>query len=181
MSEEQEKIYYSSNNRMNHGVLHEEDARNWYTSTTGYKIKSSVFGVYKKDHRLGAEHDGFVCDQFGNELDGIIEIKCPFNMYESIKVYINNNNINKNNSDYVAHISESHYDQMQMEMVIFNKEWCDYIVYALSDNKVYMTRVFRNKEHWRIMYEKIIIFLDAKLIPVLKEIESEYPYKPSTN
>ena len=175
-----EKITQEGLNRINHGILHEKDARNWYICATGYNIKQSIFGVYKKDYRLGAEHDGFVYDQSNNELDGIIEIKCPLNMYSSIKNYCNNSDIENFNDD-VSHIPESHYDQIQMEMEIFNKNWCDYIVYALLDNKVYMKRIFRNRKHWNIMYEKIIIFLNAKLNVLLKEIESPYPYNPYIN
>lgn len=175
-----EDMTQESRDRINHGIEHEQDARNWYTSATGYTIKPSIFGVYKKDYRLGAEHDGFVCDKDGNELDGIIEIKCPLKMYESIKTFLNGNNtIESDNSAPPSHITESHYDQMQMEMEIFNKSWCDYIVFCLNENKVYLTRVFRNKKHWNIMYEKIQIFLDAKLSPLLKEIQSDYPYNPA--
>ena len=160
--------------RINYGKEHEKDAREWYCSQTGYSIKKSVFAVYKKDYRLGAEHDGFVCSKDGTELDGIIEIKCPMKVYESLINHINRGAP----GDEISFISESHYDQMQMEMEIFNKSWCDYIIYCIPENFVYTKRVYRDLYYWKVMYEKIIMFIDAKLSPILKEMQSDYPYNP---
>ena len=167
--------------RVNYGKDHEKDAREWYILSTGNIVKSPYFAVPKFDYRLGAEHDGFIYDKDGNELDGILEIKCPMEIYEPLL------NITRpflrlsgeKDNDY-SHISESHYDQMQMEMEIFDKSWCDYVVYCIPKNFVFLERVYRNKEYWNILYEKIRIFIDAKLTPLLNEIGSEYPYNPKT-
>src|SRR5947209_4587251 len=37
-------------------------------------------------------------------------------------------------SDNLAHIYTSHYDQMQAQMGIFERKWCDYIVVSYSEN-----------------------------------------------
>lgn len=182
-----EELTVESKERINHGLLYENSARIWYENVTGYKVKPPYFAVYKKDHFLGAEHDGFVytggtrgtggAERIGGtgetECDGIIEIKCPLKMYESIVNY------NKQEKSDYHHIPESHYDQMQMEMEIFNKNWCDYIVFCISENKVHLERVFRDTYHWKVMYEKIEIFVNSRLKPFLLEIASDYPYNPS--
>ena len=159
--------------KINYGILHENDAREWYKKVTGNMILPSFFGVYKINNYLGAEHDGFVADNERNELDGIIEIKCPMQMYPKLDNYKPSENIN------YSHISESHFDQMQMEMEIFDKSWCDYIVFCIPENKVHLERVYRDRYHWTVMYEKIEIFVNGKLKPLLKEIGSDYPLNPN--
>lgn len=168
-----EQFTQESIDRMNHGIKYEDTARKWYTSVTGNTIIPSYFAVPKSDYRLGAEHDGFV-----DNSDGIIEIKCPAKMYQSI---INKQNAQKicNEELNYSHIPESHYDQMQMELEIFDKNWCDYIVYSTSENIVHLERVYRNNYHWKVMYEKIEIFINSKLKPLLIELESDYPYNPA--
>ena len=163
--------------KINYGKDHEGDARNWYTSVTKNIVKNPCFVVPKFDYRLGAEHDGFVYDENGNELDGIIEIKCPMEIYKPLLNSLPLSTQVEEGPDY-SHINESHYDQMQMEMEIFDKSWCDYIVYCKPMNFVHLERVYRNKEYWNILYEKIKIFIDAKLAPLLNEIGSNYPLNP---
>ena len=59
-----------------------------------------------------------------------------------------------------SHILESHYCQMQGCMAITEKDWCDYIVYATGDNKVYVERIYRDTLYWnQFLYPRICQFL----------------------
>ena len=172
--------------KIDYGILHEKDARQWYMIKTGYQIKQPGFAVPKFDLRLGGESDGLVYDKNDNELDGIIEIKCPTVMYEPIKEHLKKNNNLTKIEDYTynnnyKHIWKSHYTQMQMEMAIYDKNWCDYIVYCIPENFVFLERVYRNKQYWDELYEKVKTFIDYKLTPILEEINSKYPFLPGNN
>lgn len=168
--EQKEKVEY--------GLIHEQEAKDWYTKVTGNIVKSPYFAVPKFDYRIGAEHDGFIYDSQGNELDGILEVKCPKEMYKQL-IDPPKESIEHNMMFNYSHISRNYYDQMQMEMKIFNKNWCDYLVYCIPQNKVHLERVYRNDKYWDIMYEKICIFINAKVNPLLKEVNSMYPLDPA--
>ena len=118
--------------------------------------------------------DGVVYDIYGNEI-GLIEIKCPQKFYKPLKEYLADEKPYTENYD---HIWRTHYAQMQMGMAIFNKEWCDYIVYCLPENYVFLERVPRNRKYWESLYSEVKIFITEILDPVLKSQGSKYPLLP---
>lgn len=163
-----------------YGIIHENDARDWYIKYSSkinpIKIKEVGFAVPKFDLRIGMSPDGIVCDQSGKEI-GLIEIKCPKKMYKPILTHLNKggNVPNKGRPDYIW---KSHYDQMQMGMAVFDKEWCDYIVYCIPENFVFVERVYRDTGYWNTLHNKVDEFIKEKLQPILNEIGSEYPLLP---
>jgi len=129
--------------RMNYGVLHEDDARKYYEDRYNVKVNDCGFAIPTWDDRLGGSPDGLV----GN--DGIIEIKCPQKMY--IPLYKEWER-REHDENYVCtnfdHIWKSHYYQMQAYMIILERNWCDYIVYCIPEDKCFIERVPVDKKLW---------------------------------
>lgn len=149
---------------MQHGVVTEEPARNWYMKEYNVEVKEVGLAIPKWDFRIGGSVDGDILNS-----DGIIEIKCPLTMYRPLQIHtdkIKRGWIPPN--FYHDHISESHYAQMQGCMKITNKKWCDYIVYVTTDKTVYVERVKFDEKYWNeILYPGINEFFEKVLNPLV--------------
>lgn len=148
-----------------HGVITESKARDWYCKTRNVTIVEVGLAVPKWEQRIGASLDGDITGT-----DGIVEIKCPFEMYEQLKSHIDKIKFGwRPSSFYHEHIRESHYAQMQGSMKIFGKQWCDYIVYATESNLSYVERIPFNKTYWDdILWPGITHFLDNIIEPIIQ-------------
>jgi len=157
---------YSKYNKSNppHGIVTEPKARDWYRRTRNIKVIEVGLAVPKWEPRIGASIDG---DIIGTE--GIIEIKCPEEMYDSLITHMNKINTGwRPPPFYHEHIRDSHYAQMQGGMKIVNKQWCDYIVYATGSNLSYVERVYFNQKYWdTILWPGIQKFLDEIMEPII--------------
>jgi len=154
--------------RMAHGTNMEPIAREFYEKYRGVTVDEVGLAVPKWETRMGASVDG---DIVGTP--GIIEIKCPKIMYKPLIEKINNPNHEKYDH---KHIAPYYYCQMQMNMKVLNKEWCDYIVYAVDSGQCYIDRVYFFEEFWeQTLFPKILSFLDDILDPLLKVLQEIAP------
>jgi len=110
--------YYSNapkeiytNTAMQNGIDLEDDAATVYSFEHNVAIKNVAFVIYNS--YVGCSPDLFVED------DGLAEIKCP-----SDKVFF----------EYIltGKIDTKYMWQMQMQMLVCEKAWCDYVVYSPS-------------------------------------------------
>lgn len=149
-----------------HGVVTESTARNWYCSTRNVRVATVGLAVPKWEPRIGASLDGNIPGT-----DGIIEIKCPFEMYDQLKLHMDNIKSGWNPPPfYHDHIRDSHYAQIQGSMKIFGKKWCDYIVYATCSNLSYVERIPFNKTYCdTVLFPGITHFLDNILEPIIQK------------
>lgn len=153
---------------MAHGTMMEPLAREWYCNKKGVNVVEVGLAVPKWNNYIGASLDG---DIVGT--DGMIEIKSPKKMYFPIKKHMEKppferKEIFKNNPYYHDHIWDTHYAQMQGAMMITNKKWCDYIVYASEDNLVFCERVLFNKNYWEnYLYPKLQNFIETEMKPLI--------------
>lgn len=112
---------------MEHGNLMEDEARTIYELETGNKVEQ--IGFYEDNEYIGVSPDGLVGD------GGLIEIKCPTD-----KTYTEYLLTNK--------IKPEYYAQMQMQMLVMNRHWCDYVVYNSNFKKsIVIQRVLPNKDY----------------------------------
>ena len=102
----EEERYYSK--AMEHGHEQESTAAMLYEFKTGRK-------THKVGYVIHSEHIGISPDR-GVGDDGLLEIKCPAD-----KVYFDLLLDGKIDTKYDW--------QMQMQMLVFGKSWCDYAVY----------------------------------------------------
>jgi putative phage-type endonuclease len=97
-----------TNRAMEHGIEQEPVAVTMYEFKTGYECFKIGYVIHN-DH-VGCSPDRGCC------VNGLVEIKCPTD-----KVYF----------QYLldGKIDLKYYYQMQMQMLVCGKEWCDYVVY----------------------------------------------------
>lgn len=156
--------------RMKHGNDTESLARDWYCKHYNCTVKEVGLAVPKWDMRIGCSLDGEV------ESDGMIEIKCPpEKMYAYILQYLQGNSNplfkeekkiekwDKIYQNYYWYVLRSHYDQMQGCMAITNKKWCDYIVYSVKDNMVFVKKIYFDPVYWNEhLYPSLCTFLEER-------------------
>lgn len=159
---------FSDDRNKRHGVITEPKAREWYCKTRGVIVKEVGLSVPKWEPRIGASLDGDIVDS-----DGIIEIKSPLQMYESLTNHMAKINTGwRPPSFYHAHIREIHYAQMQGSMKITGKKWCDYIVFATQSNLSYVERVPFNKKYWdEVLWPGVTYFLNNIMEPLIAEMK----------
>jgi hypothetical protein len=156
----------SSKLAMEHGVVTEPVAREWYSRTRNVQVDEVGLAVPKWEPRIGASIDG---DVRGS--DGIIEVKSPKTMYKPLVAHYTRLQTGWVPPPfYHSHIWDSHYDQMQGGMRVTNKKWCDYIVYATESGRSYVEKVLFNPGYWNDnLWPAIENFLDTMLEPVLAQ------------
>lgn len=124
----------SSNVHIIRGNTLEPDAFAWYAK---YINSSVTVAKYRYipiwDSRLSGTPDGLVGE------DGIIEIKCPCYFSGMLPKY--------------------YFPQIQGYLAILDREWCDYVEYVPSEDRVYVKRIKRDREWWNDAYKKMDEFL----------------------
>lgn len=78
---------------------------------------------------VGVSPDGFVGE-------GCIEIKAPCKMYDTPK--------------------PEHYAQMQMQMAVCEKPWCDYVVYVEGTGELKITSIHYDHYYWENTLYRLI-------------------------
>lgn len=154
----EKKINETQRKRMERGSRMEGEAREFYEKQSGNTVYEVGLGVNKHlSPYIGGSPDGLV------DHDGLIEIKNPDVMYQAL--YLNQRykdlGIETDPNDF-EHIWPSHYAQMQGNMAIFERKWCDYIVYISPINCI-IQRVPFNAVYW-----------EKELLPQLNRFVNEY-------
>lgn len=114
------------NEYIQHGIDCEDEARSIYELETNSKVEQVGFVI--DNDWVGCSPDGLI------NHDGLIEIKCPCN-----KVY----------AEYLVtgKVDNGYYHQMQMQMLVCNRQWCDYVVYNPAFPKsIVIKRIYPDKE-----------------------------------
>lgn len=136
--------YYSSGNfpeytddyknyQMKRGNDFEEKARKIYEFETGNKV--DTVGFIELDEHIGVSPDGLIGD------DGLIEIK-----NHSDKVFLKLAETKK--------IDKKYLDQMQMQMFVSGRSWCDYFAFNPNFNPCYIKiRVNKDVETYKQIVE----------------------------
>ena len=157
-----------------HGVITEPEAREWYCKSRNVQVSEVGLAVPKWEPRIGTSLDG---DIIGT--DGIIEIKSPMQMYEPLDEHINKVRTGwRPPPFYHTHIWDTHYAQMQGEMKITGKKWCDYIVFAKQSNRVYVERIPFNQKYWdETLWPGIQHFLDDYMEPLIAQGFNSHLFK----
>jgi putative phage-type endonuclease len=138
-----------TNEHIERGKELESMARSVYEIETGNLVKE--VGYIELSEFVGCSPDGLVGD------DGLIEIKCP-----SDANYIRSLYEDKIDSKYVW--------QMQHQMYVSNRKWCDFVIFNESLNQIHIRRVERDRQ----AIEKIMIGLvegEEKIKSILEKIK----------
>ena len=115
------------------GTEREPEAREDYKFDTGFGVEQ--VGFVELDEFTGVSPDGLVNEK------GLLEIKCP-----------------KLTTLVSQHISgkepKKYYWQIQMQMWVCEREWCDYYVYH-PEFKAFKKRIERNEDDIKALQEEV--------------------------
>lgn len=115
------------------GKEEEKNARLLYEMETNQEVKQ--IGFAELDDWVGCSPDGLVNN------DGIIEIKCPKDVIFAQQIITGN-------------IKPEYITQMQFNMYVLDKQYCDYIMYN-KDFKLFIKRIKRDEDKINIIKNTI--------------------------
>ena len=115
------------------GKEEEKNARLLYEMETNQEVQQ--IGFAELDEWVGCSPDGLTSD------NGIIEIKCPKDVIFAQQVITDN-------------IKPEYITQMQFNMYVLNKEYCDYVMYN-RDFKLFIKRIARDNDYIEKIKESI--------------------------
>lgn len=171
-----------TNQFVEYGRKHEPAARRTYICQMkrdlghpGIIVQQSGLTVNPKYPHLGASPDGLVyctCAKCKSVGHGLLEIKCPASMHwrmltshecaqdPNFYCYLDDNGdvLLKENHDY--------FYQVQGQMAITKRKWCDFVVWTCS-GKASIQRIHYNEELWTGMAEKLKKFYVEAFLPEL--------------
>lgn len=112
---------------MRWGKEYESVAREAYRKTIWQEVKT--VGFCALDEYVGCSPDGLVGD------DGLCEIKC-----KQVKAHLQ--------TIISEYVDLAHYGQMQFQMLVTGREWCDYVCYnPFFTNPLFVRRIYRDEDY----------------------------------
>lgn len=123
---------FTGNDATEWGLLYEHDATNRYEQARFVSVHSQQKTI--EIGMVSCTTDGLI------ESDGMVQIKCPYNSLVHM--------------DYLldpAMFSTKYYDQVQTEMMVARRQWCDLVSYDPRWNEpldIVIVRVFPDQQ-WR--------------------------------
>lgn len=138
---------------MKWGNEYESVAREVYELATGNKVMDEPFQKLKGyEGYVGGSPDGRL-----SSMDGIIEIKCPFNP----AVHLEHLSWKEPNDLLVG--NPQYYAQVQLNMLITGTDYCDFVSYSpLYRNKLDLgiLRIPKDEEYLKNLMERIDLAVD---------------------
>lgn len=134
---------------MKWGIVNESIAKNAYQLTYRRLVEEAPF-VQHAELMAGASPDGYVTDIKTGET-GLLEIKCLRSANHLYKAMM------------TQEVPAEHIPQIQMQMWITGRLWCDFVAYdsRLPDGlKMFVKRVDRDDEYIAYMESEVRKFLD---------------------
>ena len=159
-----------SNRAMQWGTFFEDGARNTYMEATGYEVLDSPFVNLKGYEKFaGGSPDGIIRispndhQKIESELNGIIEIKCPFNPAVHLKHFLFEKPEDLRN-DNIQYYTQCQYNMMCVENELgYPIDFCDFISYDPRTSKSKQLKVIRipaDKEMQKILLERTMLAIE---------------------
>lgn len=124
---------FYTNEHMERGNELEDKAIVAYEFETGYTVKP--VGFVEMNENVGCSPDGDVFDEEEKPTDGMLEVKCKSDKNHVIQLL-----------DGADGIESKYIWQMQMQMYVFNKKWCDFVCFNPNFKKsIFIHRVMRDE------------------------------------
>ena len=154
------------------GRNHEAAARRVYqniiqTSHPGLKVFGSGLVINVDHPHLGTSPDGVVdCCEKCQDRCGVLEIKCPYK-HRNASVYEACQDKSFCCSVLKGKISlkktHSFYYQIQGQMALTGRHWCDFFVWTLKGH--YVERIPFDASFWKEMSSKLNLFYEHYVVP----------------
>ena len=132
--------HHVSSQAMEWGLDNEPEAIREYERASSQKVESCVHRFFEYGEWAGGTPDGLV------GTDGIIEVKCPFNPANHIETLLS------------EQIPSKYYAQVQGNMMVTNRKWCDFISYdprQANGMNLVILRIYRDEEFIEMLKERI--------------------------
>ena len=119
---------------------------------------------------LGATPDGKILDPNFSPCYGIAEIKCS-EAYKDVDpkdvcfISIDSCLSLETPDKIILNRNHSYYDQIQMQLAISTRTWCDFIFY--TSKGMVIDRVNFDEEHWDKLLIKVLNFYFEYMLPIL--------------
>jgi putative phage-type endonuclease len=128
------------NAAMLRGIELEPEARNYYELLNDVEVQQVGFCLHDKEH-CGCSPDGLVGEH------GLIEIKCR-SLAVHVECLINNK------------LPTIYFQQVQGQLYVTGREWCDFMSYYPGDIKQLIVRVYPDKLFQKSLEIELNLFCD---------------------
>ena len=151
-----------------YGITTEPDARKKYSKTYKKEHKHAKFTecglfLHRDNQFLGASPDLIVeCKCHGK---GIVEIKCPF--IDCKPKPGKPSYLKKVDGKVVLNRSHPYFTQIQMQLAITERAWCDFYVYNPRGSVT--ERIFLDEKFWEKVLSNCKYFFTTFVVPYLME------------
>ena len=119
---------------------------------------------------LGASPDGLVTNPHSPDPNGLLEIKCPYKFRDCTPLEAASQQgfcCQLENSTVVLKKQHDSYFQVQGQMAICSKQWCDFVIYTSVG--ISIQRIPFDPTVWTTMLVKLREFYFTSLVPKLAE------------
>lgn len=136
---------------LKYGRNMEEEAKRVYNDKmrkkhTGFQFRDCGLFLYATKPYLGATPDQLLyCKCCG---EGLLEIKCPYSIRHTKPTHENVAYITLDKETGLNKLKQTHsyYSQVQGQMAITGREWCDFFVYTAHGYLI--ERIYFNEHYW---------------------------------
>ena len=158
------------------GKDNEKKALNAYKQTmhdkghTNLVVMMSGLIINPEYAYLGASPDGIVSDPTSTNPNGLLEIKCPYQARNSTPFEAATQKgffCNINNGTLVLKKTHHYYYQVQGQMAISSRKWCDFVVYTTAG--ISIERIEFDELFWNDTVTKLKHFYDTYIVSKLIE------------
>jgi len=131
-------------------------------------VSPSGFIVNPSFPYLGASPDAAVYDPSNDKQPfGFVEIKCPYSARDTTPYDAAQSSkfcctVNSD-GDIVLKEKHAYYSQVQGQMAIGDRPWCDFVIY--TPTQTHIQRIHFNKTYWESVLPKLNSFYDTCLAP----------------
>lgn len=157
---------------MEYGIANEPIAVKQYEAEKGVEVKRCGLFVDPKYPFLCTSPDGLIGE------DGLLEVKCPFSAKSSnslVEVVEAKHDIGVkiNENKFFLPSTHKYYYQIQGQLAITNREWCDLFVWSPKDTEI--IRIQRDVNFWEKNVPKLQQFYIECCVPEI--IDPRVPRK----
>ncbi len=153
---------------MSNGIKGESELRKWDSESLGIPLAEVGISIWKENPIFRGSLDADPNITFEDNYTFFCEYKITqdeiyrplIEHMEAVKKGF------KPPPHYHSHIFSSHYDQMTMNGIIHDRQFCRYVVKGFKTGNIYWENVPINKDHWeKELYPEGIRFYDTFIIP----------------
>ena len=105
-----------------------------------------------------------------NDPHGVLEIKCPATAKDTSLEELSKSSkffLNKADDEFHLKKKNNYYYQVQGQMHITQRTWCDFVVWTPRASEMVVERIAYDSEFWGRMYPKLKAFYFGSMLPEL--------------